>query len=73
MIRCNSPKGDGKCVAEMDGQQSKGSTIVCDIAEDLEFCADDILAVCEFAVGDEQNQDFRKENRRTQWLYIRLI
>lgn len=55
MIRCSSPKWCGKCVAEMDGQQSKGGTIVCDIAEDLEFCADDILAVCEFAVDDEQN------------------
>ena len=52
MIRCNSQNGCGKCVAEMDGQESKGGTIVCDIAEDLEFCIDDILAICEFATDE---------------------
>lgn len=53
MIRCTALKGCGKCVAEMDGQESRGGTVVCDIAEDLEFCKDDIIALCEFAVEDK--------------------
>lgn len=48
MIKCNSPKGYcQKCVIDMDGQESQGGAICCDIAEDLEFRREDILTHCE--------------------------
>lgn len=50
MIICNSQKGCGdRCVACMDGLQSLGGTIGCDIAENLDFKHDDILKQCPYA------------------------
>lgn len=50
MIRCNSPFAYGyRCVADMDSQQSKGGTICCDFAEELDFDHESILKMCEHA------------------------
>lgn len=50
MIRCNSPFAyEGRCVADMDSQQSHGGTICCDMAEDLDFDKACILKQCEHA------------------------
>lgn len=38
-----------KCVVDMDGVDSQGGTIVCDIAEDLDFDRKEILNQCEYA------------------------
>lgn len=50
MIRCNSPFAYmGRCVIDMDAQQSKGGTICCDVAEDMDFNRESILKRCEYA------------------------
>ena len=50
MIRCNSPFAyEGRCVADMDSQQSRGGTICCDMAEDMDFDRERILIRCEHA------------------------
>lgn len=55
-IECNSKSGLGDCVAEMDGQQSMGGAIVCDIAEECCFDVDTILKMCPHAqMRGEQN------------------
>lgn len=50
MIKCNSPFAYcKKCVIDMDGMDSLGGAICCDIAEDLNFQREKILTHCEFA------------------------
>ena len=50
MIRCNSPFAyEGRCVIDMDSQQSHGGAICCDTAEDLDFDVERILERCEYA------------------------
>ena len=54
MIRCKSRYGFyDRCVIDMDGQQSIGGTICCDIAEDLDFDREEILRKCEYAEPDD--------------------
>ena len=48
-IECRCKFGFGRCVADMDAQQSLGGTIVCDTAEDCNFDRDEILKRCEYA------------------------
>ena len=48
-IQCNSKKGFGVCVAEMDAQESMGGTITCIEAEDCDFDIDTILKECPLA------------------------
>lgn len=49
MIKCNSKNGDGRCVCNMDAQQSLGGTITCDFAEEYNFDKDEILRECDMA------------------------
>lgn len=58
MIKCNSGYGFGKCIVEMDGQQTRGGCIVCDMAEECEFNRDLILKTCEYS---EQIVDMEDE------------
>lgn len=54
MIRCKSRYGFyDRCVIDMNGQQSIGGTICCDIAEDLDFDREEILRKCEYAEPDD--------------------
>jgi radical SAM superfamily enzyme len=43
-------------IVEMDGQQTRGGCIVCDMAEECDFNRDLILKTCEYA---EQMEDKR--------------
>ena len=55
MIRCNSPFAyEGRCVADMDSQQSQGGTICCDTAEDSGFDETCILKQCRYAEREEE-------------------
>lgn len=51
MIKCNSSyaRDYEKCVIDMDGIDSRGGIIGCDIAEDLDFDREEILNQCEYA------------------------
>lgn len=50
MIICKSPKAYyERCVAEMDGLQSCGRTIDCNMAEELDYDTEQILQQCEQA------------------------
>lgn len=51
MIKCNSPYAIDceKCIIDMDGLDSQGGTISCDIAEDVDFSREEILKQCEYA------------------------
>ena len=51
MVKCNSSYAHyyEKCVVDMDGVDSQGGTIVCDIAEYLDFDRKEILNQCEYA------------------------
>lgn len=50
MIKCKSKKGlCSKCIIDMDGLETRGGTIVCDTAEDLDFNRVEILRKCEYA------------------------
>ena len=58
MIRCNSPFAyEGRCVADMDSQQSHGGTICCDMAEDLDFDKACILKQCGHAESMEDGDE----------------
>lgn len=50
MIRCKSRYGFyDRCIIDMDGLETRGGTIGCDIAEDLDFDRVEILRKCEHA------------------------
>lgn len=48
-IKCKCNTGYGKCIVDMDAQQTLGGTIVCDMAEDCNFDKKEILNRCEDA------------------------
>lgn len=50
MIRCTNPDGFyGKCVVDMDSQQSLGGAICCDMAKECGFRKENILTKCKYA------------------------
>ncbi len=58
MIKCNSRFACyGRCVADMDAQQSQGGTICCDTAEDMDFDKQCILQNCEYAESEDNHGD----------------
>lgn len=59
MIKCNSRFGYGKCIVEMDGQQTHGGCIICDIAKECDFKRDLILETCEHAEQIAEMEDKR--------------
>lgn len=62
MIICKNKYGVcDRCVADMDGLQSIGGTICCDIAEDLDFDRVEILRKCEYAEPDDIHDEALKE------------
>ena len=62
MIICKNKYGVcDRCVADMDGLQSIGGTICCDIAEDLDFDRVEILRKCEYAESDDIHDAALKE------------
>lgn len=61
MIKCNSSYGFGKCIVEMDGQQTHGGCIVCDIAEECNFERDTILKRCKAASYIDQCHGLAKD------------
>lgn len=62
MIMCKSKYGMcDRCVADMDGQQSMGGRICCDIAEDLDFDREEILRKCEYAEPADIHDEALKE------------
>ena len=50
MIKCNAPNNfNNECVIDMDALQTLGGNICCDVAEDNEFCREDILKQCPYS------------------------
>lgn len=62
MIECTSrhARENGRCVAEMDSQQSQGGTICCDWAEDMDYDAETILKHCPYAERVENESEDKK-------------
>ena len=65
MIRCNSPFACyGRCIIDMDAQQSRGGAICCDWAEDMDYDAETILKHCPYAERVECLPDAHARNKQ---------